>query len=82
MNDAKTVDDEREPAPRDLHTAFLLDGITWLPHYSRRDEYVSPGYGKHHMERETSAELRKRGAREIELALWLRPRVRRDRDAA
>lgn len=57
--------------------AWVLNGITWLPHYSRRDEFVSPGYGRDHMDRRTSDELLKLGARPVEMMLWPRAKARR-----
>lgn len=70
------TDPLHEPAPRDNSTAYRLRGITHLPHYSRRGEFVSPGFGKEHMDRHTAPQLVAMGASPVTLMLWPRGKRR------
>ncbi len=58
---------------------YVLDGITYLPHYRVQDMYVSlyvsPGYGNAgygHQNLFTAAELMRAGATKSSRALWTR----------
>jgi hypothetical protein len=51
---------------------FVLHGITYLPHYNIRSQYVSPGYGKSHYNLYTKRELMDAGAQSKTEMLWER----------
>ena len=52
--------------------AYLLDGVTFLPHYQEPGLYVGPGYGKHNYTKHTAFGLAMFGAEPIVLMLWER----------
>lgn len=62
-------------AEREECTVYVLNGITYLPHYLTPSMYVSPGY---HWFRNpkmyTANELRTNGASEQKMMLWPRPK--------
>lgn len=52
--------------------AYLLDGVTFLPHYQEPGLFVGPGYGKHNRRRYTASSLRALGAEPTVMMLWER----------
>ena len=52
--------------------AYLLDGVTFLPHYQEPGLFVGPGYGKHNRTKHTAFGLAMFGAEPIVLMLWER----------
>lgn len=63
---------ERVLVETTLQKVYVLKGITHLPHYERRNAYVSPGYGRKHRETLTSEQLVARGATPEMMPLWSR----------
>ncbi len=53
---------------------YDLNGITYVPHYVNRRFYVSPGYGAHHTNLYSPAQLEGAGARPRTTMLWARPK--------
>jgi len=53
------------------NTAYVLNGITYLPHYSEIS-YVRPGYGQTHYDTYSEKELIALGAKPVSEALWPR----------
>jgi len=72
-----TIDYSNHAAPTSPQVCLLLNGVLFVPHYTERDKYVSPGYGKHHMETYTADYLLSRGARMQEEVLLDRSWTRR-----
>ena len=62
--------------------AYLLDGVTFLPHYQEPGLYVGPGYGKHNHRKYTAFELTMLGAEPIVLMLWERGHSKKEEVAA
>ena len=62
-------------APRVATRVFVLDGITYVPHYQNRQLYVAPGASKEHCVTYTADELARAGARPEFLMLWPRPEL-------
>ena len=63
------------PHPTEEMAVYVLDGITYLPHYRVQDMYVSPGYGNAgfgHQNLFTAAELMRAGAAQSKRSLWTR----------
>ena len=63
------------PHPVENTEVYVLDGITYLPHYRVQDMYVSPGYGNAgygHQNLFTAAELMRAGAAQSKRSLWAR----------
>ena len=54
------------------HHAFVLKGITYIPHYRNDAVFVGPGYGKHNFDRYTGPELLLKGAKPTTEFLWPR----------
>lgn len=81
MGIRKTPMDFTQPAARDMQRAYKMGDVVHVPHYNRKGEYVSPGYGRHHMERYTAAQLVAMGAKPCDALLWPRSKVAIDRDA-
>jgi len=52
--------------------AYYLRGVIYLPHYTIRNRYVSPGYGFHNEKLYTEKELKVAGAEKQILMLWNR----------
>lgn len=59
---------------RNEHTAYVLKGITYVPHYRNENVFVGPGYGKHNFDRYNSSELMLMGAKPTIEYLWSRSR--------
>jgi hypothetical protein len=59
-------------ADRCDRTAYVLKGITYVPHYRNENVFVGPGYGKHNFTRYSGAELMLMGATPTTEHLWLR----------
>ena len=56
-------------------TAYVNDGITYLPHYTQFGLYVGPGYsGKPTQKTYCASELELLGSQPIPLLLWSRPK--------
>ena len=53
------------------YATYRLNGITWLPHYTR-PVFVSPGYGKGNGRELSGNDLRCLGADRIDRELWRR----------
>lgn len=70
------VNTEKVLAETTLQKVYVLKGITHVPHYEKRNAYVSPGYGRKHREVLTSEQLVARGATPKMMPLWSRPGVR------
>jgi len=51
---------------------FVYNNIIYLPHYNIRNNYVSPGFGKHHHNTWTKKELIDAGATQQVMPLWNR----------
>ena len=51
---------------------FVLNGITYLPHYNIRSQFVSPGYGQSNNNLYTKRELMDAGAKSKTEMLWER----------
>lgn len=51
---------------------FVLDGITYLPHYSDANRYVGPGYGRNNTVTYNALELVVLGAKPEVMPLWPR----------
>ena len=51
---------------------FVLHGITYLPHYNKRSQFVSPGYGASNYNLYTKKELIDAGAKPKTEMLWER----------
>lgn len=49
-------------AEKDIYTVYQLGEITYLPHYSRENVYVAPGYDRHTLNVYTVSQLIKAGA--------------------
>lgn len=58
--------------------AYLLDGVTYLPHYQEPGLFVGPGYGKHNRRRYTASSLRALGAEPTVMMLWERVQNNKD----
>lgn len=54
------------------YTALVLDGITYVPHYTEPELFVGPGFGRQHNNTRTAVQLRLRGARPVTEHLWKR----------
>lgn len=61
-----------EQAPRVQQTAYTLGGVIYLPHYTRKDRFVGPGFSGDIAETKTSAQLDALGAKPSLLFLWPR----------
>lgn len=86
MSDTE-VEVKKLTEPKYLHIAYRLDGVTYMPHY-RNNKFVGPGYmqpSDDYDEEEkrfkfypdplkefTKAELERRGAVAVKIALWKR----------
>lgn len=67
-----------EPSTYELTRVYILNGITYVPHYQNRNLFVGPGYpvgqGKPKPTHTyTAAELLDAGATSSEMPLWPRP---------
>ena len=62
--------------------AYLLNGVTFLPHYQEPGLYVGPGYGKHNHRKYPAFELTMLGAEPIVLMLWERGHSKKEEVAA
>ena len=60
------------PHEREEQAVYVLDGITYLPHYTEKGLFVSPGHGRHNMNHFTALELVNRGAVQAYLHLYTR----------
>ena len=63
------------PHPTEEATIYVLDGITYLPHYRVAGMFVSPGYGNAgygHQTMYTASELIRAGASQELRHLWIR----------
>ena len=54
---------------------FVLNGITYVPHYIKRDAYVGPGFGRQHSNTYRASTLMALGATSEMQPLWPRPGV-------
>ena len=61
-----------EKAPVVEVTTYLLNGITYVPHYRNSDVFVGPGYPKINSNRYSSIELLDLGAERQRKHLWSR----------
>jgi len=52
--------------------AYVLHGIIYLPHYTEKGRYVSPGYGLSHFDLYNENDLKLAGAKPQILMLWSR----------
>lgn len=59
-------------AERDEYPTYVLNGITYVPHYRNDSVYVGPGYGKYNFDTYSYKELLLKGAKEKAEALWIR----------
>ena len=55
-----------------LQTVFVLNGLTYVPHYRNRDVFVGLGYPKHNQHRYSASDLVQMGAKPSSAALWQR----------
>ncbi len=58
--------------PREETVVFTLNGVTYVPHYSKTGLFVSPGYGLTHAVELTGADLIRAGAKQEVRFLWSR----------
>lgn len=63
---------QNAPAEHFEALTFVLKGITYVPHYRNRNVFVSPGYGRHNLNRFTQNQLIKLGAKPVTQMLWHR----------
>lgn len=63
-------------APREQQTAYVRNGVTYVPHYTQGvyvdKKYVGPGYGRHNWDLLEEEELIAAGASPVLLNLWPR----------
>jgi hypothetical protein len=55
-----------------MQAVFVLNGITYVPHYRNREIFVGPGYPKHNQHRYSASDLVQMGAKSSSAALWQR----------
>lgn len=60
------------PQPREQQLAYALGGVTYLPHYTRKDRFVKPGCSRSQPETRTSKQLEAAGAQPVFMWLWPR----------
>lgn len=60
------------PAEHEPTLAFVLDGLTFVPHYRNRKFFVGLGYGRHNFTCYRQADLLKMGAKPVTIPLWHR----------
>ena len=59
----------------DFYECFRLDGITLIPSYLDRNQFVQPGHTRDTPKRTfTAHQLIQAGAKKVTESLWLRPR--------
>lgn len=64
-------------ATHESQTAFVANGVTYVPHYQTSTLYVGPGYHpKDNPKLYTVTELKLAGAKEQTLFLWPRPKFK------
>lgn len=51
-------------AEREYQTVYVLDGITYLPHYTDEGCFVGPGFGRENHNVHTAQGLLRKGAKE------------------
>lgn len=51
---------------------YVLNGITYVPHFRNAHIYVGPGYPRHNLNRYSAAELENMGAKQRVDMLWSR----------
>lgn len=66
------VVDSRVLADRDTVQVYVVNGVTYVPHYLNDQFFVGPGYPRHHTKCWSSEELIRAGARQQGLMLWPR----------
>lgn len=55
---------------------FILNGIMHVPHYSKRDVWVGPGFGRQHRTSRNVEQMLALGATPSTHPLWPRPGVK------
>lgn len=60
------------PQPREQQLAYALGGVTYLPHYTRKDRFVRPGCSRSQPDTWTSKQLEAHGAKALLINLWPR----------
>jgi len=55
-----------------MQTVYVLDGVTYVPHYRSPSVFVGPGYPRFTTQRYSAEELRDAGAQKGDLPLWKR----------
>lgn len=51
---------------------FVLNGLTYVPHYRNREVFVGLGYPRHNQYRYSALDLAQMGAQPVSLPLWHR----------
>jgi hypothetical protein len=62
----------KDKAELHIQTVFILDKITYLPHYRNNNVFVGPGYPKHNKFRYSAHDLLQAGALKSLYPLWSR----------
>jgi hypothetical protein len=55
-----------------IQPVFVLNGITYVPHYRNHEIFVGPGYPKHNQRRYSVFDLVQMGAQQASAPLWHR----------
>lgn len=67
-----TTTTEKIIAPTEETAVYILEGITYLPHYRNKSVFVGPGYPRESTARFSVIELLERGAEKQYMNLWPR----------
>lgn len=68
------VTDSKVLADRDACKVYVLNGVTYVPHYLNDQFFVGPGYPRFHTNTWSEEQMMHAGAKEQWLVLWPRPK--------
>ena len=69
MSEADMKDNKEETF---MQTVYVLNGITYVPHYRNPSVFVGPGYPRFTRQRYSDTDLRNAGAQQGSFPLWKR----------